>query len=113
MLRITDTDGARIGYVAIDLSDGETSATFQVRVLPADGYFLKASPSDADFEIQARTGMGAFADIAASPIDLSGFPADVPVTFDVRAVAADPLVDVRRLVVNLAVVKSTPAAWAA
>lgn len=113
MLRLTDTTGARLGYVALDLSDGETSEVFQVRVVPAEDYFLKATPSDPDVEIQARRGADAFVDIAASPIDLSGLTEDVPVNFDVRAVAGSPLVDVRRLVISLAVARQNPALWTA
>jgi hypothetical protein len=113
MGRITTISGKRVIIPGIDLSDGETSATFQLRITPADGFSLKASPSDVDVQIQAReNGSGdPFTDIATSPIDLSGYTPETPVHFDVRAVASGSLVDIRRLALHIAVTKSAAANW--
>lgn len=112
--RVLNTSGGRVGYLAVDLSDDEVSNTFVLRILPAAGHFLKAVPADADFEVQAReTGsLDPFVDIAATPIDLSGFPAEVAQNFDFRVVANSPLVDVRRAVVSIAVTNQGAAGWA-
>jgi hypothetical protein len=114
-MRITNTNGKRIGYISYDLSDGETGPTIVLRVVPASGFVLRASPSDDDVLIQAReNGSGdPFTDIEGTPTDLSSYPDDVPVNFDLRAVASSPLVDVRRLALYVSVTKSGPAAWAA
>jgi hypothetical protein len=113
MNRLLTTTGKRIGYLSYDLSDGETGATVVLRVIPADGYVLRASPADDDVVIQAReNGSGdPWTDIEATPIDLSGYTPDVPVDFDFRTVAGSPLVDIRRLALYLAVTKSAPALW--
>lgn len=112
--RVLNTSGGRVGYLAVDLSDGETSGVFVLRIVPASGYFLKAVPADADFEIQAReTGSGdPFVDIAAAPIDLSSYAAETPVNFDFRVVAGSPLVDVRRAVASIAIASQEAAGWA-
>lgn len=112
MGRLTNTNGKRIGYLTFDLSDSETSQTIVLRVIPAAGYILKASPVDVDVEIQAReSGVGSFADIATAPIDLSGYPENVPVDFEFKAIAGSPLVDVRRVAISLSVSSSGAAAW--
>jgi hypothetical protein len=101
--------------MAFDLSDGEASGVVVLRVLPAVGYSLKASPGDGDIEIQAReTGSGdPFVDIAASPIDLSSYTPETPQNFDFRAVAASPLTDVRRVSMFIGVVSQGAAGWGA
>lgn len=112
--RITDTDGNRIGYVAFDLSDGESSGVMVLSVRPAVGYSLKASPVDPDLQIQAReTGSGdPFVDIGASPIDLSSLTPETPVDFDFKAVAADPLEGVRRAAITISVISQGSVNWA-
>jgi hypothetical protein len=112
MSRIQSTNGKRVGYLAFDLSDGETSGVVVLRVLPATGYSLQAD-ADVDVEIQARENGTAdpFVDLATSPIDLSGYTPETPVDFDIRAVAGSPLVDVRRVAINLSVASAGAAAW--
>jgi hypothetical protein len=111
--RITNTNGKRIGYLNFDLSDGESSGVVVLNVVPAVGYELVASPTDADVEIQAReTGSGdPFVDIGASPIDLSAYTPETPVQFDFKAVAAATLTDVRRVAIFLAVSSQQAAGW--
>jgi hypothetical protein len=113
MKRLLTTTGKRIGYLQYDLSDGETGATIVLRVVPAVGYSLKALPVDSDYQIQAReNGSGdPWVDIAATPIDLSGYTPETPVDFDFRVIAGAPLVDVRRVSVRLEVVSQGAAAW--
>lgn len=113
MSRITNTNGKRVGYLNYDLSDNETSATIQLRITPADGFSLKASPGDDDVQIQAREASSGdpFTDIAATPIDLSGYTPETPVNFDFRAVANSALVDVRRLALFIAVTSNKSAGW--
>jgi hypothetical protein len=113
-LRITSTSGKRIGYICYDLSEGETGATIVLRVIPADGLVLRASPADADVIIQAReNGSGdPWTDIEDTPIDLSGYTEEIPIDFDFRAVAAAELIDVRRLALYVSVTGSAPAQWA-
>jgi hypothetical protein len=112
MNRLLTTTGKRISLLSFDLSDGETSDVAVLRVIPAVGFQL-ISDSDGDVEIQARENGTAdpFVDIAASPIDLDGYTPETPVDFDVRAVAADPLVDVRRVALLIAVQSKGAAAW--
>jgi hypothetical protein len=112
-MRITNTNGKRIGYLSFDLSDNETSSTVVLRVIPAVGFQLQALPVDVDVEIQARENGTAdpFVDLATSPIDLSGYTPETPIDFDIRAVAGSPLVDVRRAALHIAVVSEGAAAW--
>jgi hypothetical protein len=114
-MRITNANGKRIGYISYDLSDGETGPTIVLRVVPASGFVLRASPSDDDVLIQAReNGSGdPWTDIEDTPIDLSGYTEEISIDFDFRAVAAAELADVRRLALYVSVTKSGPAAWAA
>ena len=111
--RISSTTGRRVGYVAFDLSDGESSAVVVCLVNPGDGYALRATPADVDVQIHAReTGSGdPFVDIKASPIDLSGYTPDVPVQFDFKAVAAGALTDVRRVAVFIGVYFEQQSHW--
>jgi hypothetical protein len=113
-MTITDSAGNRVGYCAFDLSDGQSSGVVVLRVTPADGHSLKATPADADVEIQSReTGSGdPFVDIGASPLDLSSYTPGTPVNFDFKAVAADPLAGVRRVVIYLGVISQGAANWA-
>lgn len=111
-MRITNTSGKRIGYISYDLSDGETGATIVLRVIPAGGLVLRASPADADVIIQAReNGSGdPWTDIEDTPIDLSGYTEEIPIDFDFRAVAGI-LTDVRRLAIYISTTKSSSANW--
>lgn len=111
--RLTTTDGKRVGYVSWDLSDNETSGITVLRVVPADGFFLKSSPADGDVQVQAReTGSGdPFVDIAATPIDLSSLTPETPVNFDFKAVVQGSLTDVRRLVMFVGVTTQSAADW--
>lgn len=111
-MRITDSAGNTIGYMAYDLSDGETTATIALTITPASGFSLSATPSDADVEIQGReNGSGdPFADLA-TPVDLSGHTPETPVDFDIRVVAADPLTGIRRVPIWLAVSNAKALAW--
>lgn len=113
MSRLTTTDGKRPGYICWDLSDNEESGVMVLRVTPADGFFLKASPADGDVEIQAReTGSGdPFVDIASTPIDLSGLTPETPVNFDFKAVVQGSLTDVRRLTAFIGVTTQSAADW--
>jgi hypothetical protein len=106
MRRITTTTGKRVGYLSFDLSDGEVSSAVVLSIVPAIGYQLQATPTDADYEIQAReTGSGdPFQDIGATPIDLSAYTPETPVDFDFRVTAGSPLVDVRRVSARLEVI---------
>jgi hypothetical protein len=112
-MRITDTTGNRISYMAFDLSDGESSSVIVLRITPAAGFFLSASPGDADVEIQAReTSSGdPFVDLATAPIDLASYTPETPVNFDLKVVAATPLTGVRRVVLFIAVTSSGAAGW--
>jgi hypothetical protein len=113
-MRITNTNNKRIGLISYDLSEGENGATIVLRVIPADGLVLRASPADADVIIQARENgsMDAWTDIEDTPIDLSGYTEEIPIDFDFRAVAAAELIDVRRLALWISVTGSAPALWA-
>lgn len=113
MSRLTTTDGKRIGLLNWDLSDNETSSVVVLRVVPADGFFLKASPADGDVQVQAReTGSGdPFVDLAASPIDLSALTPETPVNYDFRAQVQGSLTDVRRLTAFIGVTTQSAADW--
>lgn len=111
--RLTNTSGGRIGYWTADLSDNEQSAVVVLRVLPADGFFLKAAPEDDDVQIMARrTSSGdPFVDIAATPIDLSALTPETPTQYDFKAVAASNLTDVRRVPFFIGVTNQSAASW--
>jgi len=123
MSRITTTDGKRIGYLTCDLDNGEVSESFLVHIsltaeaTVGDGFFFKASPTDADVLIEARHYPPGFAELwqnLASPgIDLSGDVTEFD--FEIRVTAADPLSGdgLRRIVEYLAVTSNGAAQWAA
>lgn len=112
-MRITNTSGGRVGYVSFDISDSEVSSVVVLKVTPAVGYELVATPTDVDVEVQAReTASGdPFVDIGASPIDLSSYTPETPVNFDFRTVAGSPLTDVRRVAIFVAVQSQGVAGW--
>ena len=112
-MRITNVNEKPLSLLQFDLSDGESSPVVQVRVVPADKYSLKASPSDADYQVQAReNGSGdPFVDIATSPIDLSSYTPETAVLFDVKVVASTPLVGKRTAVAYLSVGSNGVAGW--
>jgi hypothetical protein len=111
-MRIFNTDDQMIGYIPVDLSDGENK-TFVLRIIPADGFFLKATPGDDDVTISARENGTAdpFIDINDSPIDLSAYTPEIPVDFDIKVAAGLPLNGIRRFVLNIAVSMSSAAGW--
>lgn len=113
-MRLTDSAGNKIGYLPVDLSDGEETDVFVLTVTPADGFTFLATPSDADVQIQAReTGSGdPFVDLSTG-IELSSYTPETSVDFDVKVVADDPLTGIRRVVIYLAVTNSEAAGWAA
>lgn len=111
--RLTNTSSGRIGYITADLSDNEQSDVIVLRVIPADGFFLKAAPADGDVQLQARkTSSGdPFQDIVASPIDLSSLTPETPQNYDFKIVAAASLTDVRRVAMFLGVTNQSAASW--
>lgn len=112
--RITNVNGSRVGLLQCDLSEGETSGTFILSVRPAVNYFLKATPSDLQCEIQSRrtTSGDPFQDIAASPIDLSALTPETPVSYDFRiVVTAVALGDVRRAAFFISAQSAGAVAW--
>jgi hypothetical protein len=111
-MRIFNTNDEMIGYIPVDLSDGENK-TFVLRIIPADGFFLKATPGDDDVTISARENGTAdpFVDINDSPIDLSGYTPETAVDFDIKVAAGSPLNGIRRFVLNVAVSMSSAAGW--
>lgn len=113
MSRITNINDSPLTFLNFELSDNEISGVVQVRIVPANRYLLKVSPTDADVEVQAREhGSGdPFVDIGASPIDLSSYAPETPVDFDLRAVASSSLVGVRRVVAYLSVSSNGAAGW--
>lgn len=102
--RIKTQSGKRVGYLAWDLSDGETGPVAVLQIIPADGFYLTADEDD-DVVIEAReTGSGdPWTPIGASPYDLSSFDPEDPVLFDVRARVPGALTDVRRVRLGLRV----------
>jgi hypothetical protein len=68
---------------------------------------------DADVTIEARNGADAFVNIVSSPIDLSGFTADVEREYDIRITAASPIEETRRFPIWLAVARSVGIDFAA
>ncbi len=126
MARLTNTDGTRIGYLAVDLNNGEVSEIFNVLARAAAGFYFKATPADNDVTVEARqhsdNPMISFDWVNLSEpnfltgkigIDLSTYEPEAEITFDIRVTASDPLSGdgIRRLVVYLAVSSSSAAAW--
>jgi hypothetical protein len=109
--RLTNTDGSRIGLLQFDMSDGEISGTVVLRVLPNTGYRLQADDDD-DLILEAReNGSGDPWTDLSTGIDLSSYPENVPVDFDLRCTAGNPLTDIRRVALHIAVVSQGAAAW--
>lgn len=101
-----DPDNSRIGYIRFELSDNEESAVWRLNITPGfqlgSGYKLTAT-SDDDVALYARLNDSGdpFTDLAANPIDLSGFPPDEAILFDFKAIAGTPLVDIRRVALQI------------
>lgn len=112
-MRIKNTNDSTLSFLNFDLSDSEISSVVQVRVVPADRYMLKVAPVDADFSVFARENgtMDPWIDIGLNPIDLSGYPEDVPANFDLKVAAAATLTGIRRLVAFLSVSSDGAAGW--
>jgi len=112
-MRITNVNEKPLSLLQFDLSDGQSSPVVQVRVVPADRYSLKATPVDAAYQVQARESLSGdpFVNIATSPIDLSSYPPETPVNFDVKVVAGSPLVGKRTAVAYLSVGSNGVAGW--
>jgi hypothetical protein len=106
MRRITNVNGSRVGYIRFELSDNESSPVWRLNIrpgLPLGGGYRLTATTDDDVALFARiNGSGdPFVDLAASPIDLSGFPPDEDILFDFKAVAGSPLIDVRRAALEI------------
>lgn len=90
-IKITDAEGAAVGYIAADLTAGEETLPVTVNVSPDAGDKLRASADpDGRASILAKpTGtMDALTDISAGEIDLTPY-AGLTVQFDlvIRAAA--------------------------
>ncbi len=86
-MEITDTNGAVVSNVPIEIAEGEESQIVVARIPCVAGYYL-AAEENATVTVLARvTGSGAsFADIADEPVDLSPY-ADGLVSFDFKVSA--------------------------
>jgi hypothetical protein len=82
---ITDTGGAPILYINLQLAANNDSVVVVGRVPCEAGLYLTASPVNASASVKARrTGSGdAFQDLATSPIDLTPYAGTV-VSFDFK-----------------------------
>jgi hypothetical protein len=114
-MKITDTAGVEIRRIPYDLDAGEESQPLVLLVTPEAQTRLKSGTS-AKVKVMARlTGSGApFVDLGVNNgIDLAGFPAGVPVSFDVKVVAQMNIVGVERIVLPLVVARSSQAGYLA
>jgi hypothetical protein len=106
MNRIATAGNKRVGYIRFELSDSEESAIWTLNVTPGvkiGAKYKLTATTDDDVALFARlNGSGdPFTDLTATPIDLSGFPPDEAILFDFKAVAGAPIVDVRRVAMEI------------
>ena len=113
MSGLLNTANKRIGYLSFDLVSGASSAPVVVRVTPAEGLIFQSDQSDA-LSLKAREHgtSDPFVDLADG-IDLSDYPAGVPVDFDLVCEAAEGLTGLVRVALFAGVVSSGGAGWAA
>lgn len=111
----TDSADRPIGtaptYLTFDVVAGETTASFPVKVTPdADRTFR--SSSHALITLKAReTGSGdPYTDLTTG-IDLSGYPAGVPVSFDLICECSALLTGLVRATLALVVASTSAANW--
>lgn len=98
-------------YITFDVIAGETTTSFPVKVTPdADRTFR--SSSHALIKLKAReTGSGdPYADLATG-IDLSGYPAGTPVSFDLICECSALLTGLVRAIFALVVSSTSAANW--
>ena len=109
MALLTDSTGAALGYISLDLVSGETTAPMLVFAVASDGAVLKSGESDA-FTLQARrTSSGDPYEPLDTGIDLSGDP-DGPVSFDLTA-TGEAVSGLERSAVSIGVTSSSAAGW--
>lgn len=73
-MKITDTDGRSIEYLAFSLDAGAETGPFVIRATPDAGDVFRATP-DANVSVMGRrAGTGdAFQDVATGPLDLAAY----------------------------------------
>jgi hypothetical protein len=87
MNELTDTAGAPLSFVPLDVDEGATTPVFVARVRAAAGRALAAAP-DFGLTVEARpTGSGLpFQNIGVTPYDLTPYDG-LTVSFDLRVTA--------------------------
>lgn len=109
---LTDTLNRAIRYLPFDLVSGEQSTAIVIRVTPDAERTLRCGVSaDVTFKARENGTADPYVDISTG-LDLSGYPAGVPVDFDLICLATTGLTGLRRVPLAVVVTESSAAGWA-